>query len=213
MSGKITALQVQKKNKERVNVFIEGEFAFGITLNEALQLKKGQYLSDQEIASLLEADQGNKAYDSALHYLSFRARSEEEVRRNLAQKGFPDEAVDAALSRLKDVGLLDDLEFARLWVSSREQISPRGKRALRYELHQKGIADHQIDEILDLYDEEKAAYEAIIERLSRFSEDDKATYQKKMGAFLQRRGFTYPVIRDALEEAWQKVLDSNEEYR
>lgn len=206
MSGTITALVMQKRNKERVNVFLEGEFAFGLTLNEALHLKKGQFLSDQEIDRLKANDEIDVARESALHYLSFRPRSSGEVRSNLSGKGFSETAIETVIARLEDVGLLNDEEFCRLWVNSRDQSKPRGKIALRYELRQKGVDDSLIDAILDDYDEEDAAYRAALPRLQRYERADQATFTKQLGAFLQRQGFPYSIVREILEKVWTETL-------
>jgi len=83
MAGRITAIRVQKRNRKRANVFIEGDFAFGLAMIEAAKLSKGQYLSDEEIASLRLADEKERAYELALGFLSYRPRSQAEVARRL----------------------------------------------------------------------------------------------------------------------------------
>ncbi len=93
MAGTISSLQQQKNNSERVSVFIDGEFAFGVTLDTAVRLAKGQFLSDADIAALQTDDEHDRAYQSALHYLGSRPRSSVEVQRNLQEKGFGEEAI------------------------------------------------------------------------------------------------------------------------
>ena len=83
MERKITALQAQKRNPQRVNVYLDGEFAFGLSRITAAWLQIGQVLSEEKIVELQAADEIEVAYQKALHYLSFRTRSEDEVRKNL----------------------------------------------------------------------------------------------------------------------------------
>ena len=80
---KITAITVQKKNPDRVNIYLDGEFAFGVARITAAWLKNGDLLSEEKIARLLAEDEREWAYQQSLLYLSYRARSEKEIRQNL----------------------------------------------------------------------------------------------------------------------------------
>ena len=88
---KITDIQPQKHDPSRLNVYLDGEFAFGIARVVAPWLKVGQEISTETMAELIEKDQREKAYQRALNYLSYRVRSEEEVRRNLRKHEVPDQ--------------------------------------------------------------------------------------------------------------------------
>ena len=206
MAGTITALVVQKRNKERVNVYLDGEFAFGLAMIEALKLHKGQKLSDEDIARLKALDEIEKAHERALNYLSYRPRSVDEVRRNLLEK-YPETAVEAVIERLERAGLLNDQEFARFWVENRDRFKPRSERALRYELRQKGISDADIDLALEALDEEDAARRAAEDRARRYRNADEETFRKRMSDFLARRGFSYGIIRDVVDQLWTQRSD------
>jgi regulatory protein len=119
MAGTITALIAQKRNRERVNVYLDGEFAFGLAASAAIGLHKGQTLSDEEIAQLRALDQAEKAHQRALNFLSYRPRSVAEVQRNLREKDVPEEIIEQEIKRLERVGLLDDEAFARYWIARR----------------------------------------------------------------------------------------------
>ncbi len=200
MAGKITALQFQKRNKHRVNVYIDGQFAFGLAAIEAAHLRVGQMLSDADIARLQMQDEVERAYERALNFLSYRPRSEAEVRRNLRRKNVGDEIVGAAVERLKRAGLLNDQEFARYWVENRTQFNPRGARALRHELREKGVAAPIIDETLMDFDEEPAARKAAETGARRLAHLEANDFRRKLGAYLARRGFSYTVIEPLVEE-------------
>jgi regulatory protein len=204
MAGTITALVAQKRNKERVNVYLDGEFAFGLALIEALKLHKGQQLSDDDIARLKALDEIEVARDRALNFLSYRPRSSEEVRRNLREKEFAEQTIETVIERLTGAGLLDDAAFARYWVDNRERFQPRSHRALRYELNQKGVPDAAIQAALDDLDEEDAAYRAASARLRRYARADEETFRKRLGDFLARRGFGYGIVRDVLDRLWRE---------
>ena len=200
MAGTITALRFQKRNKDRVNVYLDGQFAFGLAAIEAVRLRVGQTLSDDDVARLQVQDQVERAYERALNFLSYRPRSEAEVRRNLRKKNVEDEIVEVVVERLTRTGLLDNREFARYWVESRLQFNPKGMRALRYELWQKGISDPVIADTLADFDEEAAARkaaEAGVRRLARLEARD---FRRRLGAYLARRGFPYAMIEPLVEE-------------
>ncbi len=201
MAGQITAIEVQKRDRRRVNVFVEGKFALGLALELAVGLSKGQYLSDVEIADLRAADERVRAYEQALDFLAPRPRSKREVADRLRRKGFSAAAVDETIERLSRAGLLDDRAFARYWIENRERFRPRGRRALRYELGQKGVPDQVIDELLSEVDETESAYRAALQRIRRWRSLDPVTRRRKLSDYLRRRGFDYEVIR----EVWGRL--------
>jgi regulatory protein len=197
---KITQLEQQQGNKERVNVYLDDEFAFGLNLMDAVHLRKGQELSDKDIAELRQKDAIVKAIDSAANLLSYRPRSTQEIRQRLQKKGYNEAVIEVAIERMSNLGYLDDEAFARFWIESRNRSKPRGKTALSYELRQKGIAEMIIHELLDdLLDEQSAAYDAAQARVSRMRGKTQLEFKQKIGAFLQRRGFGYEVIKQALD--------------
>jgi len=200
MAGKITALRFQKRNQDRVNVYIDDRFAFGLAAIEAAHLHVGQVLSDADIARLQERDEVEKAYERALNFLSYRPRSEAEVRRNLRRKGLDDEVVEAVVDRLVRAGLLDDEAFARYWVENRLQFNPRGIRGLRYELRKKGVPDEIIADVLAELDEEAAARTVAESAIRRFASLPPVEFRRRLGAYLARRGFAYAVIQPLIEE-------------
>ncbi len=199
MAGKITALKIQQRNKERVNVFIDEEYSFAVTLMVAAELRKGQYLSDEDIAQLQEGDLRDKGYDKAIRFLSFRPRSQAEISRYLQDKGYEPEVVEDIIQRLIDKKYLDDETFAQFWLENRSQFKPRGSRALRYELRQKGIDDQVIKTTLSDLDEEELAWAAVQGKLRIWHHLPPDALQKKVMGFLSRRGFGYDVVRTIVE--------------
>ncbi len=212
MSGRITALKVQKRNPRRVNVYIDGQFAFGLAAIEAMRLHVGQQLSADDIARLRADDQRQVAYDRALHFLSFRPRSQAEVERHLRDK-FAPEVVEQVIARLERAGLVDDRAFVRFWIENRDTFRPRGKRALRYELRQKGVPAALIDAALQDYDEEAAARRAAQDRVRKLRHLDEAAARAKLLAFLNRRGFSYATARQTVDELvahWSAASEETE---
>jgi regulatory protein len=208
----ITTLEIQKRNKERVNVYLDGEYAFSLTLLEAARLHKGQALSEAEIAELRSTDAVNRAVDHAARFLSYRPRSVQETRRNLENKDLPQPAIDAAIERLTDMGYLDDLAFARYWLENRTAFKPRGPKALRYELRQKGVRDSVIAAVLEDIDVGDAAYRAAQQKAGRLRGSSRREFHNKLGSFLQRRGFTYSISRDVIEQLIQELAEEDPDF-
>lgn len=201
----ITALVMQKKNKERVSVYLDGEFVFGVDMMTAARLHKGQQLSAAEVAALQQDDERQRAYLHAVRYLAVRPRSRTEVERYLRRKEYPDELIAATVARLEDENYLDDAEFARYWLANREQFRPRGARALRYELQRQGVERAIVDEVLESQDEESSAWAALERKLDAWRGLERDEFRKKAGGFLARRGFGYDVAKSAVERGWELI--------
>lgn len=206
-TGTITRLQIQKKNKERVNVFLNDEYAFSLALSLATGLKKGQELSAADMTALQADDEVKRAYSAALNLLGYRARSTVEVEQRLQQRDFGERAIAQTIKRLLREGYLNDTSFGEAWVESRQRASPRSTRALRYELRRKGVEAAVIDEVLATVDidEEDAAWRAIEPKLDRWRNLEQMQFRQKVSGFLARRGFNHEVARAAIERAWEEL--------
>jgi regulatory protein len=201
----ITAIVAQKKDPNRVNIYLDGEFAFGLSRIVAAWLKTGQRLEDEKIAKLQSEDAREKAYQQAMLYLSYRARSEAEIRQNLKKHEFAESVIEETLERLRQARLADDNEFARAWVENRSTFRPRSRRLLAMELRQKGLSDEAAQSALTGVNEEEAAYEAARKRAGRLSSLDWTDFRKKLSDFLARRGFSYVVIAPTVSRIWNET--------
>ena len=206
---KITFLQLQKKRTDRVNVHLDEEFAFGLALDIAAELRLGQQLSEDEITALRQEDAYRVALDRGAAFLKSRPRSVNEVRQQLTKKECEPEAIERALQRMADLGYVDDHAFARWWVENRMQHRPRGRLALRSELQQRAVPDDVIAEALQDVDEDAAASRLALQRASRYEGDDRAAFDRWLGAYLRRRGFTYSSVKTALDEAWRSMMEDS----
>lgn len=201
----ITAITAQKRNPDRVNVYLDGKFAFGLAAVAAAGLRVGQSLSAAEIGALEEQDEVEKAKQNAIRLISYRPRSVAEVERHLRKKNYDDTIVEQVIKRLVELQLLDDTAFADYWVEQRETFKPRGHVALRQELMQKGVGRRAIEAALEQVDERDAARRAAEKRARRWAHLPEDEFRTKLGRFLQRRGFDYETIRDVTNETWQEV--------
>src|SRR5215211_4951401 len=138
---KITGIEVQRRTPNRVNIHLDGEFAFCLARIVAAWLRVGQELSEEKIEQLIAQDARERAYQQAMLFLSYRARSEAEIRKNLRKHEIPEAVIEQTLERLRLNGLANDSQFASAWVENRNTFRPRSRRMMAVELKQKGIAE------------------------------------------------------------------------
>lgn len=210
MGNRITALQTQARRPDRVDVFIDGVYAFSVQDILAARLSVGQELDASAQARLRAQDLVERAYESALRYLALRPRSEQEVRQYLAKKGWEQEIIAEVLARLSRAHLVDDREFARFWVENRAAHRPRGGWALRYELRQKGVAGEIIAGALAQVDEEENALAAARRLLPRLAHLDEVTFHRRLASALQRRGFSFLLACRVVERLWDELQAGQE---
>jgi regulatory protein len=203
----ITRLEPQKRNPERLNVYLDGEYAFGISRSIAPWLEEGNQLSQQKITDLQNADKVEAAYQRALNYLSYRSRSEHEIQQNLKKHSVPEEIIPEVLSRLRENKLVNDRDFAKQWVENRVRFHPRGKRALTSELIKKGISNHIIEEILQDINEPELALKFAKRKITKMKDLERQEFQKKMFGYLSRRGFGYGLSREVTDQIWNEISD------
>lgn len=206
MTKVITAITAQKRNTQRLNISLDGEYAFSLDRLTATWLKVGRKLSPEEIVSLQEKDEQEVAFNRALRYLSYRARSEAEMRKYLSDKGFSDHVSQTVIDRLKDERLINDPRFAQDWIDNRVSFRPRSQTQLRFELRNKGLSEDLIEDALqeaDLDDIELAcvAGKKLVGRYARLGWLD---FRQKLGAALARRGFSYETVRSVTRQLWDE---------
>lgn len=200
---KITKIEAQR-NPSRVNIYIDGEFAFGLDKELVFKhsLKKNQTLEESFIKNILIEDEKRKVIDSALNYLSYRSRSEKELREKLEQKDFNPDHIDEALNYCIDKGYINDREFARSFIKDKININKHGSYRIKYELYQKGISDSIINELIE--DSNDNEYERALKlaekKVYSYRKDDYQKKYRKLGGFLQRRGYPFDVVSRVLRE-------------
>jgi len=203
MTNTITAITQQKRNPHRVNIYLDGEFAFPLAKIVAAWLNVGQALTPEKIEELKSQDGVEAALQRALNFISYRPRSQAEVERNLRKHEVSEDVIPTVVERLKAGHLLDDKHFARRWVEDRAAFKPRGAYALRAELRQKGLPDGIIEETLQSLDEASLARQAAQRRLRQLQRLDWVDFRNKLSAHLARRGFGYELVAEVCREAWQ----------
>ncbi len=214
----ITSIEPQKKKEERFNIYIDGKFGFGLDAEALVKsgLKVGQEISEEEIEKLVFENETNKLMEKALRFLSFRPRSERELRDRLRTKiskrlkVSADGIIDNVLDRLKHLDYVNDLEFTKWWIEQRQTHKPRGARLIRSELYQKGVAREIIDKVLgETEDHEGEVEQALAAARKKLRSYNLKSWEskQKMGQYLARRGFDWETIKEALS----RLIDTSPE--
>lgn len=209
---RITAIEKQQRRR-RANVYVDGRFALALGLEVIAEagLRAGDEISASRLEVLRQADVRQGALNAALRLLSYRPRSQAEIRSRLARRGLPAAIIDATLERLQSLGLVDDVQFARYWVETRNQSSPRGRRLLAQELRLKGVEREVVGEALAPLSEEDAAYRAASRRAKALKNSDYSTFRRKLADYLLRRGFSLEVVLATVGGLWREVGSPTEE--
>lgn len=201
----ITAIEPQQRAKDRVSIFLDGEFALGIFADVAatLYLGVGQRITEERLKEIVRGETLAKAKDRAFLLLSYRARTEKEVRDRLTRAGFEADIVDEVIVKLYDLNFLDDQDFAAKFVKHRMNSRPVGRRVLAWEMRRKGLDAEIVAEATEAMDDEterEAARTAAQSRISKLGGMDRREARQRLGGFLQRRGFAWDTIRYVMDE-------------
>lgn len=195
---KITAIKQQVKRADRYSIFVDDKYAFSLSESGLIEsrLASGHELDENELKRLKKAAGVDKVYGQALRYVAMRPRSEWEIETYLGRKEEVDkEAAQEIIRRLRELRLLDDLDFARAWVANRRLLKSSSKRRLRLELKLKRVPEDAIDQVLaeDETDERQTLRDIIEKKRHRYPDS------QKLMRYLARQGFSYDDIKSALE--------------
>nr|WP_251125332.1 MULTISPECIES: recombination regulator RecX [unclassified Exiguobacterium] len=210
---KIAKFTTQKKNQDRLNVFIEREgkeeFAFAIDVDVFIKygLTKGMELEDDFVQDVLEAEEAQKAYKLAINYLSYRMRAISEVRDYLVKKELSESAIKHAITRLIEQRYLNDEEFAKAYVQTKFNTSPSGPIKIKRELEQLRIPTDVVESVL-----ESISHEDLVEKAGKFvkrkqletNRRSATEVQQRIQQTLMQRGFTFDIISEAIQTFWEE---------
>ena len=206
MDYTITDIKQQTKNPNRINVFLNGEFAFGCSRYAGAWLQIGQSLSQEKIDEIKGKDGVEIAYQKALRLISYRPRSIFEMRTRLEEKEIPSDVIEKVIDLLVEKELLNDSKFSETWVDNRMSFRPRSRRVIQAELRRKGIDENIIQNTLhNMVDEEKIAITAGAKYINKFRNLDWQSFKQKMIGVLSRKGFSYETIYSILPKLWEET--------
>ena len=171
-----------------------------------LGVTKGTLLDNNLLQKLIKTEEQIEAHESALRLLSYRARSENELIKRLRQKAISESSIQKEISRLRNSGLVNDAEFAHLWVKERSTgASARSRRLLRLELRTHGINEEILEEALASADDNSAALQVARKKARQLTAAERNFFQKRLTNALKQKGFEYEVIQNTIEIVWNEI--------
>lgn len=215
--GTITSVQAQKKDMDRVSIFLDETFAFGIAADIAIGegLKKGLLLTPEAQHQLLQKEEVIAARRASLDYLSLGSKTSTELKRSLSRRGFSEFAAEDAIAQMERYGYLDDAAYAMAFARGRAASRGHGPQRLRADLIKKGVPRAAIDLALAELDVDELGDTSKALGLKRWralsGEADTRKRKKKTTDFLLRRGFSFDQARAAVDAAIARDEDAEDE--
>ncbi|WP_102028909.1 recombination regulator RecX [Salirhabdus sp. Marseille-P4669] len=213
--AKITRISAQKK-KGRYNIFLDGDYAFGVDEDILVKfaLRKGMELDEAAIKALQEKDITNKFYVMSINLLSYRMRSEKEIADYLKKKEAEPEQINEVIVRLKREGYVNNQDFAYGFVQSRMISSSKGPLLIKKELLEKGVSQEQIENALTLF-----SHEEQVQKIHKFIEkklgaSSKKSFQQQLinlQTTLMQKGYAPELIKGVLAETKDEYRDEDAE--
>jgi regulatory protein len=187
-------------------VYLDGDYAFGLSRFIGAWLQVGQELTEEKISELLADDAQESGYQKSIKFIGYRIRTTSEVDKHLRKKGIEPQVISRVIESLEENGLLDDENFAQMWIENRNEFRPRSHRLLASELRSKGINEEIIQNIIErTTPEDELAYLAAKKRIRRYEHLDWQDFQRKLGSYLARRGFSYSTIKPVVSQLWAEI--------
>lgn len=205
----ISRITVQKRNKERFNIFLtkqdKEEFGFAVDQEVFIKynLRKGLEINEEEMKELIQADEKKKTLQLGFHYLSYRMRTVHEMQSYLEKKEREPEHIQTALAQLKEMGYLNDEEFASTYVRSKSTSQIKGPLKLKQELQQKGIDHHVSEQAIENFeeDDQRVLIKKWVDKQSKKTAKESHSSQlRKFYQQLKAKGFSHSAIQSVLDE-------------
>lgn len=201
---KITKLETQKKNKNRISIYINDKYAFGVHRDVLykLNIEEGKSFDKDFIEKIIKTEEQKKANNYAMMLLSYRPRSQKEIKDKMKQKGYDSEVIDKTLQLLKEYNYINDEDFAKEYIKLKSK--KYGSKRIKIELSRKGIKEEIINDVLheeiDYDSEYNIALEHAEKKIRAYKGDERDAVYRKLGSYLQRRGFSYDIVSKILRE-------------
>jgi regulatory protein len=209
---RITRIESQKRRSGRKNIYIDGRFSMGIS-NETLlrlQFRTGDEITPELLSEMESTEELTTVRNAALRFLAHRARTVHEVREKLLKKKFPGKKVERVLDDLQESGLLNDRQFAGMYIRDQLASRPTGRLLLRQKLRQLGVEKQLTEEVLDetfRFLSQKDAVHRAVEKFMRTRAGrvkDPVAFRNRLAGFLARRGFSWDDITPVLKQIPEK---------
>lgn len=204
--AEITAITPQKKDKMRCNIEVDGRFYCGMKLETVMQnrLKAGMTVTPESLSAMQLESEKQTALDKALTHISASMKTEREVRDYLKKKGYLEDVCDYVLDKMRDYGLVDDLQYAQRYAESAGK--KKGARLIAVELKRKGVSEESIEETISQMEDGTESAKRVLQKYLRGKEINRDTLRKAYGHLLSK-GFDYDTASAAIRALGEEDED------
>lgn len=205
----ITDIQQQKKDKSRYSVFIDGEFAFGLIMEDIMyfKLKQGEEIPEEKYKYIMDTTVYIKAQDTAIRFLGYKMRTRKEIEKKLMASEYPEDIIERVIAFLEKYDYVNDRIYCKKYIKETLKLRPKGIFLIKQELKAKGVAESIIDEVLGEteIDEQSQAEALLMKKYEDFANMDYKELNKVYG-FLQRKGYSFGIIKEAVSNLAKKGI-------
>ena len=202
---KITDYKIQKNNEEKMNVYVDGEYKFSMSVDSFLSegLYKGLEITEEQIEEIKVRDGSKLAYIQIVSTLNYGMKTEKEMIDKLKEKGYEEDAIQKAIMKAKDYNLINDDYYIELYIKTKAIPAKWGEQKKIRNLYKKGININDIKlKITEMYDEEDKydnAYSLAIKKLKTIKEADINKKKQKLNQFLLGKGYSYEIVSKVIK--------------
>ena len=211
----ITAIEEQKKNKNRFSIFIDGEFFKGVMQDVIFKLNlfKGKEVNQNELAKILESEEFEYAKSLALKYLSIRQRTSFEIQKYLKKKNIEEATTKKVIQAMKTLGLINDEEYSKQYALELIKKGKAGYKLILNKLRNRGIktenARDTLKELLNEDEELQIALNLAKKKLKLIAHKEKQKKQKSINDCLIRKGFNFHIVNTVMNKLFKAHNDSD----
>ncbi|SFU73658.1 regulatory protein [Clostridium sp. DSM 8431] len=208
--GKITKIESQKRNKDRVNVYIDNNYAFSAYMELVYKesLKVNSEVDEEKLLRIAKKENLSKCKESALRIIERSYKTEKEMIQRLNEKGFDSENIAIVIDFLKEYNFINDTNYAKMYI--KDKLSSQGMQKIKYSLLRKGITSDVIEEIMSNMDDNKQMDTALELARKKYNsllktEKDKYKLWNKLLRYLVGRGYDYSMAKDVIKEVMDNI--------
>lgn len=208
----ITKIEVQKRNNDRVNIYLDNEYAFSISMElvykESLKVK--MEIDVERLKDIADKEGYLKCKNTALRIIERSFKTEKEIRDKLKEKEYTDNQIEKTVEFLREYNFINDESYVKAYIN--DKLATRGRQKIKYDLIRKGVDRNLIDEKLsciDSNDEKNTAFNLAKKKYNSIKKSESDTYKLsgKLYRFLMSKGYNYELVKDVVKE----VINVDEE--
>lgn len=204
---KITKIEEQKRNKDRVSIYVDDNYLFGVN-KEVLYttgLKVGKEITEEYLNEVVRKEERLKANNYALNLISMGGlKTENEVYKKMVSKEFNEDDINGAINLLKEYKYIDDESYTEYYVKDKVNINGYGINKIKNQLYKKGVSSEIINKCIEEFVDNDTQFELAIEvgrkKMNTIRTEDFSVVYRRVSNFLQGRGFSFDVIKKVMGE-------------